>query len=97
MTTEQIIKQLDIEQSDEHFKAHMISTVMATADLRFARIVDDIMTVEERKEFEEFASGKEPQEIANWVNEKFTGIGDMYTAILTSIVMDLKNKTATPS
>ncbi len=92
MTTNQIVRELGIQESDDAFKARIVSTVMATADLRFARVVDEIMTDEERQEFEEFAHGREPQDIAKWVNEKYNGVGDMYTSIVKLIVMDLKNK-----
>ncbi len=92
MTTEQLIKELGIEGSNNRLKAQLISTIMATADLKFAGVVDGIMTEEEREEFGEFASGKEPEDIAKWVNEKYEGIGDMYNSIIESIVIDLKNK-----
>ena len=64
MTSDQIIKELSIESSSDSFKAQMLSKIMAAADLRFARVVDEIMTDEERKEFERFSEGKDPEEIS---------------------------------
>ena len=92
MTSEQIFKELGIENSDDEFKAQILSKIMGTADLRFARAVDDVMTDEERKEFENFSEGKGPEEISKWVEEKYEGIGEMYDSIVKSIVADLKNK-----
>lgn len=90
MTSEQIFKKLGIENSSDEFKAKMISKIMATADLRFARVVDDIMSDEDRAEFEAFSEGKSPEEIAQWVEGKYEGIGDMYAEIIASIVEDLE-------
>lgn len=92
MTTDQIFQKLGIEESDEAFKAKILSKVMGTADLRFARVVDEIMTDEEREEFEAFSEGKEPQEIAKWVSEKYEGIGEMYDQVVEDVVTELKNK-----
>ena len=92
MTSDQIIKELGIENSSEAFKAQMISKIIATADLRFARVVDEIMTDEDHKEFERFSEGKNPEEISRWVEEKYEGIGVMYDKIVESIVNDLKSK-----
>lgn len=94
MTSDQIFKQLDIEDSDNTFKAQILSGIMATADLRFSRIVDDIMTDEERREFDDFSKGKQPQDIARWVEEKYEGIGGVYEAIIESIVADLESKSS---
>jgi hypothetical protein len=91
MTTSQIIKELGIEQSDEAFKAKIISKIIATADLRFARTVDEIMTDEQHREFEEYSEGKDPQDIASWVEGKYEGSGAMYDTIIESIVTDLKH------
>ncbi len=92
MTTEQMISELGIESSDDTIKAQIISNILGAADLRFARVVDEVMTDEERREFEEFSVGKGPQDVAGWIGQKYEGIGDMYTAIVESIVKDLKNK-----
>ncbi len=89
MTSDQIFKKLGIENSSDEFKAKMLSKIMATADLRFARVVDEVMSDEERTEFEAFSEGKSPEEIAKWVEEKYEGIGEIYTAIIGSIVEDL--------
>ena len=97
MTSDQIFRELDIEQSDQSYKAEMLGTILSAADLKFARIVDEVMTDEEREGFEEFSNGKGPQEIASWVNLKYEGIGEMYTAIVESIVNDLKSKNSVAS
>ena len=94
MTTDQMVKELGIQDSDDTFKAQMIGKIMATADLRFARVVDEIMTDKERQEFEQFSEGKDPEEISLWVEEKYEGIGAMYDAIVETIVSDLKNKSS---
>lgn len=92
MTSDQIVKQLGIEGSDDTFKAQMVRKILETADLRFARVVDEVMTDEERQEFDEFAKDKDPQTIARWVEEKYEGIGEIYDGIVESIVADLKAK-----
>lgn len=91
MTTERIIKELGIESSSDAFKARMVGKILATADLRFARMIDEAMTEEEHREFQMIAKSEGPKEIEWWVNEKYEGVGNIYTDIVTSIVMDLKN------
>lgn len=93
MTSNQIFEQLGVENSDDAFKARILDRITATADLRFARVVDDIMTEEERQEFAEFSEGKSPEVIAAWVEEKYEGIGRLYDAIIEDIVADLRRKT----
>lgn len=92
MTSEQIFEQLGINDSSNEFKARILTKIMAMADLRFARVVDEVMTDEDRQEFEDFSKGREPRDIARWVEEKYEGIGGVYDAIVDAIVKELKNK-----
>jgi len=90
MTAEQIVKELGIEDSSDTFKARVVTKILATADLRFARIVDEIMNDEERQEFQNFSKGKMPQEVNRWVEETYEGIGEWYDEVVQSIVMGIK-------
>lgn len=94
MTTDQIIKELQIETADDAFRAEILKNITATADLKFARVVDEVMDDAEREEFAAFSEGKEPQEIAEWINAKYEGISEIYTGILEAVVSDLKEKNA---
>jgi succinate dehydrogenase flavin-adding protein (antitoxin of CptAB toxin-antitoxin module) len=92
MTSDQIIKELGIEGSDKAFQSKMITGVLETANIRFARVVDEVMNDEERREFDEFAKDKDPQDVVRWVEEKYEGIGQVYDEIVNAIVADLKHK-----
>lgn len=92
MTTEQIFQTLNIQDASDEVKATILANITGAADLQFARVVDEVMTDEERQEFEQFSKGKGPKEISEWVEAKYEGIGEMYDVIVNQIVIDLKNK-----
>ena len=91
MTSDTIFQELGVENSSDEFKADMLNKIMATVDLRFARVVDEIMSDEERDEFEKFSEGKNPEEISNWIAEKYEGISEMYNALIEQTVAELKS------
>ena len=92
MTTDQIFETLGLQDASTETKARILANITGAADLQFARIVDEVMTDEERQEFESFVEGKGPAEISEWVTAKYEGIGEMYDGIIEQIVTDLKTR-----
>lgn len=92
MTTEQIFETLGLQDAPIETKAKILANITSAADLQFARVVDEVMTDDERQEFESFAEGKGPAEISKWVAAKYEGIGEMYDGIIEQIVADMKSR-----
>lgn len=92
MTQDHIYEQLGLSSASDEAKQNIIENIVATTELRFADIIDDVLSEEQAEEFSRVVDGGNVENNVNWLRENVAEAAQLYEAVLTDVVDDIKTQ-----
>lgn len=93
MTKEEIYEVLGIADANEDTKQSILQNITATVELRFAGIVDDLMSDEQVDDLEKAtADSNDPEVVASWLKDNVPEAAQLYEAILGDHIEEIKEQ-----
>lgn len=91
MTADQILEALGLSDADNEVKQRTLSRVMTAVEVRFAAMVDDILTPEQMDEFTAL-----PQDdidaVSSWLQKTVPSASELYVSATQDYVAELADK-----
>ena len=96
MTDEQIISELGFDVANEAVKQSLIENVRATVDIRAGAVVDEMLTDDQRAEFERLQAAGDNQAVWEWLRNSVLGadMSEVYESTLAAYLDELKAQQA---
>lgn len=91
MTREQILEQLGIAKASQELKDSVLGDLNSILDLRFAGIVDELLT-DEQKSSLNLLGDTEPEAVGQWLKDNVPRASELYEAILRDEIESFKNR-----
>lgn len=91
MTDAEIISALGMNDTSEEYKAKMLEKINRVVELRLMGLVDEMLTDEQRKDFDNVAS-ENPDNTMKWLSENIVDLDKLYDSALKDYIDELNKK-----
>ncbi len=92
MSQDQVFEALRLTESSEEARQRIVENIVATAELRFAEIVDDVLTDEQAEAFTEVVEAGNIDANISWLKENVPQVAQIYEAVIADIVAELQGQ-----
>lgn len=92
MKDEQIIQRLHLEALPEDVQQQMLASVSQTVELRLMGVMEDLMTDQQKQEFENLEKGS-PEAVWQWLSDNLADVASTYESLLGDYIEEVNSQT----
>lgn len=91
MTNKEILQKLGLESMPAEVQQQTLDQVTQIVERRVMGLVDEMMTDDQRKEFEE-RTKQDPESVMQWLSSELADVAKIYTAALEDYLEEVTSR-----